>query len=227
MNANIQAGEGYMPGSMHEKPSQKAVDMGTLVEKLPGVQACRMLEENGLPREIHILADDSRSPKQIARDVQSALMAQFGLYIDHRVISIAQIPCAFSAGKNALAGPSRLVCDRLSLSMNKREAEATVHLSLGDQAFQGIAQGRLAEKQRVIALAAANAINHFLSDDTFVRITETGSTMLDGRRVMLASVAMENPYGAEYLVGAAFEKEDADSAVVHAVLDAINRRIRF
>ena len=36
-----------------------------------------------------------------------------------------------------------------------------------------------------------------------------------------------NTCGAEYLVGAAFEKEDADSAVVHAVLDAINRRIRF
>lgn len=216
-----------MPGSMQEIPGQLTEQMRMLVEKLPGVQACRMLEENGVPREIHILADDSRSPKQIARDVQSALIAQFGYYVDHRVISIAQIPCAFSMGKNALSGPSRLICHRLSLSMDKREVEAVVSLSLGDQAFQGRDQGRISERQRVIGRATVQAINQFLTDDTCVRLCESGETVLGGRRVILAAVALEGKTDAEHLVGAAFEKEDADTAVVHAVLDAINRRIRF
>ena len=213
-----------MPGSTQENPSWNAAEAGQLIEKLPGIQACRVLPEDGIPTEIHILADDTRSPKQIARDVQSALMARFGLYVDHRVISIAQIPSAFAVEKNA---PSRLICERLSLSMNKREFEATVQLSLGEQLYQGTDEGRMAERQQVIGRAAVTAINQFLKDQTTVRLNATGETMLDGRRVILASVAWEGHGDAEQLVGAAFDKEDADITVVYAVLDAINRRIRF
>ena len=216
-----------MPGSTQENPSWNAAEAGQLIEKLPGIQACRVLPEDGIPTEIHILADDTRSPKQIARDVQSALMARYGLYVDHRVISIAQIPSAFAVEKNAPAAPSRLICERLSLSMNKREFEATVQLSLGEQLYQGTDEGRMAERQQVIGRAAVTAINQFLKDQTTVRLNATGETMLDGRRVILASVAWEGHGDAEQLVGAAFDKEDADITVVYAVLDAINRRIRF
>ena len=216
-----------MPGDMQENPVQITAEMDALVEKLPGVQACRMLAENGILKEIHILSDDSRSPKQIARDVQSALMAQFGLCVDHRLISIAQIPCAFAAEKNAPAVSARLVCDRLSTSRNKTEFEAAVSLALGDKICKASDQGRATERQRIIGRAAAGAINEFLTDSAHVCLRETGETMLDGRKVMLASVVLEGNRETEHLVGAAFEKEDADMAVVHAVLDAINRRIRF
>lgn len=215
-----------MPGSMQENPGQRAADIAALVKRLPSVQACRLTEENGQPREIHILADDARSPKQIARDVQSALMAQFGLYVDHRLISIAQIPCAFAEERSAPAA-SRLICDRLSLSMNKREFEAAVFLTLGEKSGQGSGQGRMAERRQIIGRAAAQAINQFLTEGVCVRVSEVDCAVLDGRRVLLAAVALENPSDTEYLVGAAYENEDADIAVVHAVLDAINRRIRF
>ena len=40
--------------------------------------------------EVHILAQAGLQPKQLVRNIESALLAQLGLKIDHRKISIAQ-----------------------------------------------------------------------------------------------------------------------------------------
>ena len=46
-----------------------------LVLRLAGVLGAEFFLENGSIREIHVLADETRSPKQIVRDIQSALSA--------------------------------------------------------------------------------------------------------------------------------------------------------
>jgi hypothetical protein len=40
--------------------------------------------------EVHVLAQSGLSPKQIVRNIESALLAQLGLKIAHRKISVAQ-----------------------------------------------------------------------------------------------------------------------------------------
>ena len=40
--------------------------------------------------EVHILAQAGLQPKQLVRNIESALLAQLGLKVDHRKISIAQ-----------------------------------------------------------------------------------------------------------------------------------------
>src|SRR5881296_2922362 len=40
--------------------------------------------------EIHVLAQTDIPPKQVVRNIESALMAQLGVRIDHRKISVAQ-----------------------------------------------------------------------------------------------------------------------------------------
>src|SRR6476469_9768381 len=55
--------------------------------RLPAVNAARIVTDDiGRPKELHILASSEKSPKQIARDVQSVAMASFGMEIDHRII---------------------------------------------------------------------------------------------------------------------------------------------
>lgn len=44
--------------------------------------------ENGMPCEIHVLPGP-KSSKSLVRDIQSALTAQFGVQVDHRIISVA------------------------------------------------------------------------------------------------------------------------------------------
>jgi len=40
--------------------------------------------------EIHVLTTSDQQAKQVVRNIESALMAQLGLKIDHRKISVAQ-----------------------------------------------------------------------------------------------------------------------------------------
>jgi hypothetical protein len=46
---------------------------------------------DALPTEIHILANPGKPAKQVVRDVQSVAMAQYGIDIDHRIVSVVQI----------------------------------------------------------------------------------------------------------------------------------------
>ena len=69
-----------------------AEEYGALIRRLSGVcSATVCLDEAGNISEIHVLAGSMRSPKQVMRDVESALAATFGIQVDHRVISVAQL----------------------------------------------------------------------------------------------------------------------------------------
>ena len=63
-----------------------------LICRLEGVQAAQVVfAENGMPCEIHVLAGPEKSSKSLVRDIQSDLTAQFGVQVDHRIISVAQL----------------------------------------------------------------------------------------------------------------------------------------
>lgn len=62
-----------------------------LLTSLEGIISARVVTTPlGEVSEIHVLAQAGLTPKQIVRNVESALLAQLGLKVDHRKISIAQ-----------------------------------------------------------------------------------------------------------------------------------------
>jgi hypothetical protein len=61
-----------------------------LIATLPGVLSVRIVpSETGAVEEIHVLTTDLVLPKNTVRNIESALMAQLGLRVNHRKISIA------------------------------------------------------------------------------------------------------------------------------------------
>jgi hypothetical protein len=63
-----------------------------LIAALHGVLAARVsVSPMGRVDEIHVLADDRMHPKQIVRNIESALSAGLGVSVDRRIISIAQV----------------------------------------------------------------------------------------------------------------------------------------
>ncbi|WP_309670628.1 hypothetical protein [Gemmatimonas sp.] len=87
-----------------------------LIATLPGVLSVRIVpNETGAVDEIHVLTTDLVLPKNTVRNIESALMAQLGLRVNHRKISIAttldalraaDLPpaAAAPAGLSAMAG---------------------------------------------------------------------------------------------------------------------------
>lgn len=61
-----------------------------LIATLPGVISVRIVpSDSGSVDEIHVLTTDQVAPKNTVRNIESALMAQLGLRINHRKVSIA------------------------------------------------------------------------------------------------------------------------------------------
>lgn len=87
-----------------------------LIATLPGVLSVRIVpSESGAVDEVHVLTTELVQPKQMVRNIESALMAQLGLRVNHRKISIATTldppravdttPTVASAGSSAVPTP--------------------------------------------------------------------------------------------------------------------------
>ncbi|BFJ85612.1 hypothetical protein WMO24_04915 [Ruthenibacterium sp. CLA-JM-H11] len=192
-----------------------------LVLRLAGVLGAEFFLENGSIREIHVLADETRSPKQIVRDIQSALSAKFGMEIDHRIISVAQIP------DGARETHCRMICERLELISDRTGVSAVVHLTQGGHSFEGRAKCDATPGGRTgaIALAAVRAVDGAFSDEFHVVLEDVRRTEFSSRNCILAGLVLKSKGRSEPLLGACYEGEDPNFSVALAVLDAVNRRI--
>jgi hypothetical protein len=78
--------------NLAEPASHPEHEIEGLLAALSGVLAARVsLGHFGRVEEIHILADTTAHPKQMVRNVESALSAGLGITVDRRVVSVAQV----------------------------------------------------------------------------------------------------------------------------------------
>lgn len=105
---------------------------------IPGVRAASVVTgADARPTEVHVLASPGKPAKQVVRDVQSVAMAQFGLDIDHRIVSVVQIPeDAVDVGEQSPPLSSETL--RLAVLPNVPAGDATDDLD-DSQATEGTA----------------------------------------------------------------------------------------
>lgn len=101
-------------------PRQAEALLGTLA----GVVSAHVVTDaQGTPVEIHILAHPGLHPKQVVRNVESALSAGLGVPVDRRIISVAQIR-ATGGAQSAGDEPGEADDDGDELPEETGEAEA-------------------------------------------------------------------------------------------------------
>lgn len=185
--------------------------------------ACVVTDKSGSIDEIHILSTTSRPPKQIVRDVESALMAKFGIELDHKKVSIAKT----QSNRQYKFTGKRLKFSEVSISLNGTKGEATVSLRKNDEIFSGAASGHCSHQNqlRLIASATLNAVEESLGYETNLILEDLGTILLADRSVVVVYVNMVSQRGEDVLTGSAIVKQDTWKAVVNAALDAVNRRL--
>lgn len=78
-----------------KKPAPSGSDAEALLASLAGILSAHVVTgANGGIVEIHILSAAELHPKQVVRNVESALSAGFGIEIDRRIVSVAQVRSA-------------------------------------------------------------------------------------------------------------------------------------
>ena len=192
----------------------------SLITRLPGVLGAEFSMENGVIREVHILSDLSRGPKQIVRDIQSALLTRFQLELDHRIISVAQISSAL------LEDEKRVLFDHLELTSGRENSEAAVYLNVDGESHVGKASSDLssAGRYRAIALATVDALNQLLAPDCRLAVDDVRRLPMAERQAVLVGLRLTLAGRTEALLGACYEREDPNFAAALAALDAVNRR---
>ncbi len=198
--------------------------------RLPAVNAARIVtDEIGRPKELHILASSEKSPKQIARDVQSVAMASFGMEIDHRIISVVQLDHAHMEPIVAPVGHSRVSIGAISSEQRGMRNHAKVSLRRGDEESAGLAEGSIAEssRNRAVAQATLDALRHLVPTAESADVETASCVHLGSREVAVVTLVFVVPPHEEVVSGSAIVRGGNEpEALARAVLDATNRRLQ-
>ncbi|MDN5313289.1 MAG: hypothetical protein PWQ68_2263 [Thermoanaerobacteraceae bacterium] len=189
------------------------------------VSAKIITSSEGKISEIHVIASSKRNPKQIVRDIESALIATLGSEIDHKKISVAQIN-----HENEYMFDVRLKIDGIGVRNYRFNYEASVTLSDRDgNTYEGKAEGpgSIHGRLRTVAVATLNAIQQFLGGSFILSLEDVVGFKIGGKEALGVLVSMVIEGSEEHFLGSALIKQDKTEAAVAAVLNAVNRKISF
>jgi outer membrane lipopolysaccharide assembly protein LptE/RlpB len=207
-------------GTVGQVPAEQ---VEKVIRQLRDVLSARVVvDKHGAIQEIHVLVSSNRSPKQVVRDIESALLASHGIVVDHRKISVAQMQGALLRSLR-----NRLRVADVEITVNGTKAEASVHLQRGSETFTGQAagQGSQSNQLRLIATATVRAVEQACQMSDQIAVEDINpNVVVAGRQVVVVVVNMLSQYGEDVLAGSALVRHDLNRAVVNAVLDALNRR---
>lgn len=198
-------------------------DIESIICRLRDVIAVSVVEDDkGDVAEIHVLTGSDRSPKQVVRDVESAVMARLGVIVDHKKISVAQV-----ADSSPRFDHSRLKFSDVSISLNGSRTEATVRMTKDGIVCSGTASGTPSPngQMKLIAGATLKAVEDFGQNETSFVLEDVNEIQIGGQRAAVVLVSIITNRGEDLLTGCALIKQDVWKGVVNATLDAINRRL--
>jgi hypothetical protein len=200
------------------------------------------VSEDGEITEVNILAEGRRPPKQIVRDVRSALRAEYQVDIDYRRISVAQKrggeiwdEAPETAAPTILALPEARVFEEpaverlrfvgLTVSLDQNAARVRVELALGTREAAGEAEGRTARREvaRLIGQATVDAISRFLAEPHALALVDADTVRAGEEEVTVAVVRFSKSRNDIVLAGCCPARHDLQQSVVYATLAAVNR----
>ena len=200
--------------------------------RLGGVHAVRIVgDRSGRPIEVHVLADPTKPAKQIVRDVRAVAQTVFGIELDHRIVSVAELntndqntPVGIELPRFEVACAGQLHQHR---SRRTARAEVRVVLVENDRELTGFAEGSVASVARpqLVAAAALDAVRQGEPAAEAIHITNAEISRIGSNRVAIVTVVYVDPPSELVVSGSAIVRRDRDDAVARALLDATNRRL--
>ena len=203
-----------------------------LLTSLEGVLSARVVTTPlGEVSEVHILAQAGTAPKQVVRNVESALLAQLGLKVDHRKISVAQtadvrpIEALDQHAVRERALQRGALFESLVVTPGRpHRISIRVTLTYEGQTETAEEESSDTPRSRVegAARATATVVDRMLKDHS---VALEGARITDAFERQFVMAAVQGLGGREstLLTGTAEIKESAERAAVFAVLDATNR----
>lgn len=192
------------------------------VKKIRGVLACRVVTDaRGRIEEIHVLAEDGRPAKHVLRDVESALIAGYGVTFDRRKVSIAQV-C-----QEKMSSPTRLKLVRTEVIAEDSSLRVRVTLALGSHEVTGEASEETLDWVKAAAKACLAALETLTWPGTMIAPVDACTVRLKDRDIVLVAIMCRMENEETLLTGSCAVESDEREAAVRAVLDAVNPKLHL
>lgn len=217
-----------------------------LVTRVGGISSCHITtSDGGEVTEVHVVATGTKSPKLVARDVESLLKAEAGLAIDYRKIGVVTIqgeeadpepedtvvtsvadapaPAEFPVEEF----PSRFAFQSVNVFASKGAVRAEVELVRDAVESFGTSEdtNAVAPPWRVVAEATLRAVSEFLDGTTRLCLVEVLKVGVGERNAFLVNVDVIDERNSKSLAGCSIVSGNENQSVVFATLDAVNRVI--
>lgn len=190
------------------------------IEKLESIVSCKIIQgEDSSFHEVHIVSNKNRSAKQLVRDVQSLLIATYGIQIDHKIISIAEIMCDDVKKKY-----KRLKVLSVSYDNNGDKVSIKISLEKDGEIFSNASQGINVRRNidRMLVDTTLRTIEEaFGYEDTFV-LEDIKTVSFNTAEAVVVIIGIYNTIEQRFC-GTSLVGQDDKKAVVKATLDAVNR----
>lgn len=197
-------------------------EVESFLTNIKSVISCKIIaDEDGAIIEVHILADNSRHTKQIARDIRSTLITKFNILVDYKLISVAQLT------QNLTTNTSyRLAYDGYSNETTSDYIKLCVKLSCDDNEFSGESQGIKSEKNilKIAAAATIDAVKNAIGLDCFL-IEDIQTSKIAGQEVVITAITQIKQGEECILTGSSIVVNNKIDAVIKSTLNAINRKV--
>jgi hypothetical protein len=199
------------------------LEIENALEQMDGVQAVRLVPGTNRPvDELHAVVEPHCEPKHVARDLQTMLLAQFGVDIDRRVISVVRLGSAATARLTEVLPRLTLDCVNVAVRANDTSVSIEVFDSEGGTAVGSAGPIRGDAVIEGAALATVNAINTYLGSGS-ARLIDAHIARAGGHHVAVVVVEVYGGPTTRVLTGSALVRRQEADAVARAVLDATNR----
>ncbi len=205
----------------------KEIDVNKIEElilKIQGVISTKIVvSDDQQIEELHLLTDNSRNPKQISRDVQSACAAELDLELDHKVISIAQIDFT----KDSFL-KKRVIIKGVTKTLHPDSVTCDVTLSIDGKDMIGHYKQKNLSSRKDYAVVAStiNALEQLFNFEGCIFIEDV--EVIERNNYAVAVVVVSTLFMTEErLSGSSVITDDRNLSLVKATLDAVNRRINM
>ncbi len=190
------------------------------ISQLEGVLAVNITQYNdGDIGEVHVLSDETRSPKKLVRDIETVLQVETGTSFDHKKISIAQVNKEKHNG-----GPLDRI-EIIGVYLRPKEPVCTIELKYREEEFSYKYHGdEMDEPQEIVLKALTRTVEVFLKPPFRIKIKDVQEILMR-EKVVVIILQLKWKQGEEVMVGASLVDENLPLAMAKAFFHALNRKL--
>ncbi len=217
-------------GEGQEKTDRERVNVREIenfLNRLTGVESVRLVVNDwGAIEEVHVLSGPERNPKQVVRDIESCMAAKWGLSVDHKKISVAQLKDDLVAGTSF--DP---YVDHLSITNTLLSGKTRVEVTLRDRGnpdveYSGFAEGPNSKGKLpwLAAEAALRALDPVVAEFGQLGVEKAFKEPVAGGQVAVVVLGLVSRRGDNRLVvGGVQILDDTVRAFIDATIDTVKK----